>query len=353
MNQPFRRTIINVISGKGGTGKTLLTCVLADMLGNTPDCSVLVVDLDVFVRGLTSLLYFHREEKLHIAREGELTVSNFFISKLKLNLLDINPNLTLAIAKYRSFDVMPAVPRIDEMLNFQDIAPNTRDEAKSILEKLLSNIPDTYRFVILDSRAGYDELIAATHELSDVSICVEEPDAISRVTADNLISQLKKDIRTPLFRLINKAGGILSEEDLDRKNRSVTDLGVIPFDMDVLQSFGAKDFWDQITRSLYRSALARAWNRLSLKLQFEVELKTSRFSPIASEFFEAKIARFNSIQRLLFLQGIIISLLGFGYSFLGPDFLHMLADDPTRLIAFTMGIAGILMVLFSSSYWVK
>jgi len=28
------RMVINVVSGKGGTGKTLLTAVLADMLGN-------------------------------------------------------------------------------------------------------------------------------------------------------------------------------------------------------------------------------------------------------------------------------------------------------------------------------
>lgn len=306
----MNRTVINVISGKGGTGKTLLTCVLADMLGNAPDCSVLVVDLDVFVRGLTSLLYFHREEKLYIARENQLTVSSFFVEKLTEKTLD---QAVLAISKYRSFDVVPAVPRIDEILNFQDIAPNNRAEAKKILENLIDSIPNGYRFVILDSRAGYDELIAATHELSDLSICVEEPDPISRVTSDNLVAQLKKDIRTPLFRLTNKARGVISEEDLERENRSVTDLGVIPFDMDVLRSFGYLSFWDQITRSLYRSALAQAWNRLSQKMQLDVRLYVPRFSPVASERLETNLGWLSSVSRIGVLYGALISFMAFGY----------------------------------------
>ncbi len=139
-------TVINVVSGKGGTGKTLLACVLADMLGNAPDSKVLVIDLDFFVRGLTSLLYFHREEKLHITAEHQLPVSSFFVQKL----MDPTQNVDrVAILKYRSFDVVPAVSRIDERLNFQDIGPGNRSEAKQILENLFSQIPAGYRFVIL------------------------------------------------------------------------------------------------------------------------------------------------------------------------------------------------------------
>ena len=57
MNQK-KPVIINVISGKGGTGKSLCTAVLADALAKK--CGpVLVIDLDIFVRGLTAL-YCHQ-----------------------------------------------------------------------------------------------------------------------------------------------------------------------------------------------------------------------------------------------------------------------------------------------------
>ena len=42
--KPF---IISVVSGKGGTGKTLITAMLADLLVSSTDAKVLVVDTDI------------------------------------------------------------------------------------------------------------------------------------------------------------------------------------------------------------------------------------------------------------------------------------------------------------------
>ena len=47
--------IINLVSGKGGTGKSLLTAVLGRALARE-GLNVLIIDLDIFVRGLTILL---------------------------------------------------------------------------------------------------------------------------------------------------------------------------------------------------------------------------------------------------------------------------------------------------------
>ncbi|MEB2854070.1 ParA family protein [Pseudomonas atacamensis] len=331
-------TIINIVSGKGGTGKTLLACVLADMLGNAPDAKTIVVDLDIFVRGLTSLLYFHREEKLHIVEKHKLTVSDFFVEKIRY------PNKDLGIVKYRSFDVLPAVHRIDQKLDYQDLAPNTRHEAKVILSALLSCLADDYRYIILDSRAGYDELIAATHEISTISICVEEQDQISKVTSDNLISQLDEQ-STPTFRLINKARGVKSPNDIDFSARSVTDIGAIPFDMDILNNFGTSGFWDVTGRSLYRWALANAWNTLNSKLQFGTRLSLPRLSPIMSEAVESRIGFLTLKDRVFFVYGLVLAMFGAGYSLVGSDFLTIFKDDPLRVGASIMGIVGFSMAV--------
>ena len=340
MNQS-ERIIINVISGKGGTGKTLLSCVLADMLGNHPNAQVVIVDLDIFVRGLTSLLYFHQEERLRVADEDEYVVADFFVKKLTSVTMTHRP---LAIKNYRSFGVVPAVGRIDETLDYPDISPNDLEQASMILQNILDHIPDRYRFVILDSRAGYDELIAATHKLSTVSVCVEEQDPISQVTADNLVAQLRHS-KIPVFRLINKARGIKSERDLDRETRNIGDLGVIPFDMDVLNNFGSKHFWDEIARSLYRSAAARVWNRLSAKMRFDVELTPPRISPVGNEALETYIGMLSTRDRVFFLYGIFIGVCGITYGFFGSNLIRMLKEEPFRLVMFMMGIIGILFSL--------
>ncbi|KVG59204.1 AAA family ATPase [Burkholderia territorii] len=338
------RTVINIVSGKGGTGKTLLACVLADMLGNQSNKKVVVVDLDFFVRGLTSLLYFHSEERLHLTKKGQLPVSSYFINKISG---PAESGATLALLKYRSFEVVPAVSRIDERLNFQDIGPDTKTEARHVLENILSEIPEEYDFVILDSRAGYDELVAATHELSDVSICVEEPDPISKVTADNLLAQLSADSNTPIFRLTNKSRGSSTVEETSRRARSVNDLGDIPFDMDIMSSFGSPYFWEAVRASLYSWALVEAWNRLSQKLQLGVELFAARKSPLVSEVVEARVGLLGLKERVLFIYGIVLAVVGILYGLLGRELLYAFRDDPTRAISLAMGLGGALMSLYA------
>jgi septum site-determining protein MinD len=336
-----KQTIINIVSGKGGTGKTLLACVLADMLGELPESKTIVIDLDFFVRGLTSLLYFHHEEKLHIVPKNQLTVSSFFLEE---NIS--NKNYSLAIVKYRSFDVTPAVFRIDELLDFRNISSYSHQKTVFILNKIISQLSD-YQFVILDSRAGYDDLISATHQLSTVSICVEEQDPISKLTADNLVAQLAQDTETPIFRLINKARGFKYVDLIEQKSTSVTDLGIVPFDMDIMDSFGSKDFWYQVSRSLYKWALAQAWNRLSNKLQLHTKLYAPRVSPIANEQAEMRIGFLGYQNRILFIYGLTMSFSGIIYSIWGKELFEVLLQDPTRLISLVIGIAGLAITLFS------
>lgn len=331
----MKPVIVNVVSGKGGTGKTLLACVLADMLGNSPFGRTVVVDLDVFVRGLTSLLYFHQEEKLQLTSGDAATVSDFFTRKR------IAPTSELALLRYRSFDVVPAVSRIDERLDFNDIGPNTRSEAKSILSALIDSLSQNYRFVILDSRAGYDELVAAAHELSAVSVCVEEQDPISRLTSDNLVSQLGSTSRTPVFRLVNKARRVRSQEDIITEARSVTDLGVIPFDMDILNDFGTPSFWDTVNRSLYRWALARSWNILNSKLQLGAELLLPRISPVVSERLESRLGLLGIKERILFLYGMLLAIFGLIYGVFGREMVFALTNDPLRMISVIAGLGGV------------
>ena len=329
--------IINVISGKGGTGKTLLTAVIAEMLGNK-GARVLVVDLDVFVRGLTVLLYFQKNESLKITKEDEWSVSDFF--KFKGNE---NYYKKIAISKYRSFDVFPSVASVDEVLNFKDIMPNSIEEANVILCSILESIPEKYEFVFFDSRAGYDELIAATHRISDFSLCVEEDDEISMVTSDNLIAQLKADTDKPILRIKNKTRQIQK----DNQSLGITFVGSIPFDTDVMNSFGTKSFWDDIGKSLYKDYLIKAWNSLAKKLELDTFLDNKRMSPIGNQKIEKSLSMLSSFNRILFIYGIILILLSFLLIFGGNDFWLKLLYDPTRMLGLIVSIFGVFLTMLS------
>lgn len=334
--------IISVTSGKGGTGKTIFCAILADLLGNR-GINVLLVDLDFFVRGLTSLLYFHRKEAIYLANEDQLTVSDIFIKKngrKKIALIS-----ELGIARYRSFDVLPSVSRIDELLNYKDIMPDDRDIAIHKLNEVISKIPNKYDLIILDCRSGYDELISGIHIISSLTICVEEEDQISKVTSDNLVKQLQNDSNTPLFRLINKSRNLETEKDLEKAKRGINEIGPIPFDMDVLRSFGEPDFWERINRSLYKAGVVKSWNRLCNKMLFNYELEETRVSPLPSKSVESLFLMFGLSERFFLFYGIIISIFGFALAITGRNFRHYILEDPVRGFGFIVGIAAFTMVI--------
>ncbi|ACA88878.1 AAA family ATPase [Shewanella woodyi] len=334
--------VINVVSGKGGTGKTLLTAVLADILGNE-GYSVLVVDLDVFVRGLTSLLYFHRKETIQLTQEDKMSVAEYFIDK---GDVEVSGKSKFSNERYRSFDVIPSVTRVDEVLNFKDIMPDDKQEAREIISSMLKRLDKGYDFIIFDSRAGYDELISATHFLSDITLCIEEEDDISKITSDNLVKQLEQDANVPIFRLTNKARGIRSENDL--ASRGIDYLGKVPFDMDVMESFGTAYFWDDISRTLYKSALARAWNNLSSKLQLNKPVTENRINLIGSERLEERLQFISLKDRVVFVYSLMITIIGLSYGIFGAKGLSVFWNEfgTSQSLALVIGISGV----FSSMY---
>jgi len=336
-------TIINIVSGKGGTGKTLMNAVLADFLG-LGGISVLVIDLDISVRGLTALLYFHKGESLSLIDKSQFSVAELFVKKVQEQ--DSSNIKKLGISRYNRFDVLPAVSRIDANLNFNDILPASKEEAVRIIKSLLDMVPHDYDLILLDSRAGYDEMVAATHNLSNASVCVEEDDSISKITSDNLIRQLKNDSDNPVFRLTNKSRQNEESSTSYNENLGVTDLGKIPFDIDVMNSFGAKNFWEEIPRTIYRSGLITVWNRLMNKMELNWHLTDTRISPLSSQRIEKSFGALSWKDRIFMLYGLMITGLGFGFGFMDPEFLYYLMQDPQKLASIGLGTVGLFMVLW-------
>lgn len=189
--------IINVVSGKGGTGKTLLLTVLAKSLGALS--RVLIIDLDIFVRGLSTIYYRELHEPNSLMAKDQLPVSTFFLNKhiLPSFVKQMRERKTKpGIQTHGNYDIWPAVMHIKDKLPAQDLIPNNLFNAISLIESLLDFINKDYDYIFLDNRAGFDELIAAAHLVSTCSLCIDEDDNIANITADILIEQLLK-MKTP------------------------------------------------------------------------------------------------------------------------------------------------------------
>jgi septum site-determining protein MinD len=333
--------IINVVSGKGGTGKTLLVAVLAELLSRKGS-KALLVDVDIFVRGLTCLLYYHQDRRTRLLNENEIPVSDVIMGKS-----DVAPS-SAGLARYRSFDVWPAVRSIDDELDFHDVMPNDFDEARRRVRATIEACGKEWDVVLLDCRSGFDELVAAIHSLSDITVNVQEDDLIAIITSDNLKSQLSKVSRkTPVYNLINKSR---VTDIYDGRDSGTRDLGRIPFDADVRANYGRENFWNTITQSLIEPSLIEIWNNLCNNENMnELKMSSVRSTTIPIHAVEIRMSRLVTKQRILAIYGFLIGIGGLLLGFGGRDFVRNIIDDPFRAGGILMGLFGIVMAFLSIS----
>lgn len=333
--------IINIVSGKGGTGKTLLCATMADILGES-GIRTLIIDMDFAVRGLTSLLYYYRGENFNIISDREkLSAYDFF------ELSEHPTNFDLGIEKYRTFDVLPAVRRIDwkidhKIENQDSVFLTTR------IIKLLAKLDKDYQYIFIDSRAGYDELNSVIHNNSDLTICVQEEDEISYITALNLIRQFENESNKPVMSIINKARNIEDTYGQKFQNRNLganySHLGSIPFDIDVMNSFGEKDFWERIKKTLYYAGIVDSLNLISKRFNLHDIYKIERIRPIPSLSLEKRLSYLALRDRTLILFGLILSIGGLIISIFGVKYIKTLAEEePERVLGIMFSILGFVM----------
>jgi septum site-determining protein MinD len=326
---------INVVSGKGGTGKSLLCAVLARMIAQE-SAKVLLVDFDIFVRGLTHFFYTFKKEKRSLT-EG-ITVADFF--ELSVRQRDSSYKPEIAIEKFYEVDILPAVSEIEEEVNYLEVGEKTVEKARDFFKQVLSSprVVDNYDYVIIDNRAGIDELIIKTSQESDVIISISESDPIARTTNDNLLRHLSSKKVGKIYTIINKAKFISSIDEYERSMETIRGdfsiLGQIPFDVDLFESFGTSRFWDGANSTKYAYALAEAWNKLAKREDFDASIDMRRFKMSKLWFTGVNSPTFlGKIERLSFVFGILSIVLYLvsdfvysqGFNFRSKDFFLLYA----------------------------
>jgi len=330
-------TVINIISSKGGSGKSLLTAVFATIL-RKEGYKVLVIDLDIFVRGITAL-YNSVSGAEKFTEIGTHAVSEFLLASVTSRPADM---ILSIIEGKMHFDISPAVPRFKDHINMSELPHLDITALEGVLVNMLSTIPNDkkngYDVIFIDNRAGYDNFVAASHLVSNFSICVEEDDIISNVATEGLILSLKGvDNRNNFYRVVNK----VRHEQSDKNPRD-SYLHDIPFDMDILNSYGYPSFWDDVSDLEYYKAAFSALHDLIKKEKLSYKLKNE---VVVFNAFTRNLSTLSSSERVRFIYGLIVIVMSSIIIFAGSELLSTF--DPIRLFASLSALVGVTMVFLS------
>ena len=298
---------ITLCSGKGGVGKTLLATSLGRIIQHQERCNVLLVDLDLSVRGLTLLAFQNKYELDRIP----FSLTDYFYSEesdqpallheLQKGLAQNNGNaeespepmaqVTAGPSTYERLDGLFIIPSSTESerpdwIPLHHLELNeTVDKLGKLHEFVASSLDVDY--VIFDTQAGLGSLSLAATTLSDMNLIVLEEDDISWRTALNAlieISALNKRLqqKSHSYFLANKVSTRML--DVEDKLRAFSFLPPVPFDAWVQKLFAhatavvlEKDFENS---DFFRQVESRVWQEVAAI--FGMRQRTTGNSPRSS-----------------------------------------------------------------------
>jgi hypothetical protein len=135
-------------------------------------------------------------------------------------------------------------------------------------------------------------------------------------------------------------------KDRLRQRSEFAMLGVIPFDLDVLEDFGTDRFWISIMETLYFRAMIDAWNTLA-KAEVVTEINVSRYKFPPGVFMRESQGRYTLFQRMLRLYSILFIGAG-GFAWMYGQF-RFEKIEPFQFFAVLSVLVGVVSLVLSTS----
>jgi cellulose biosynthesis protein BcsQ len=206
---------LNIISGKGGSGKTIIALSMTKILSEL-GFKVLLIDCDVATHGAT---YFYENELEDEKKSIKSLHSICNKSSQKEEILRVE----------KLFDFIPSTTDTSD----------TKIEDITNLEKFHKSTKEDYDIIILDTQAGYSDLNKLCVKIADKNLIVLEADSISSAAIRVLYLQIGNILTNKnTWQLFNK----LADEERKIYSKVVggtlfPNLSPIPFDWNVRATF--------------------------------------------------------------------------------------------------------------------
>lgn len=277
-------TIVAIVSGKGGTGKTSVGLSIAFLLSQM-NFTVLFVDFDLATNGAS---YFFKDKLKQpenigiwdIMKSRQTGTEGKKPLQTKLDKLIVKlPEGFDFIASRAKFDARPL-----------DIRQVKTDSEVAVLSQILTDreMLKKYDYVVVDCQAGYSTPCDVAINYSNKVVLVSEVDRISNDAAEMLLTQAGN--KFPAFRrfLLNK----LTVDEMEQYKggaplfRALNRLPALPHDFEVRAAFGdGKIPVDMHTASPYLFAMFRMLKELFPEEQERIEqVEQSQISGLIKEY---------------------------------------------------------------------
>ncbi len=234
--EPYRvaeRHFLAVLSGKGGSGKTMIAACLAAIIAENSELPVLLVDADFGTAGLT---YYLGVQYVDNTRVG--------MSTLLLEPNNISSDLDSAIRPVRKFKGLSFLSAGDPR-RFEQLE---KDNISDAVVLLMQELAKREYHIVVDCRGGVDaDTIAVCSEVDDI-ILVTEPDITAYQATRNVVNVLSDS------RLSNKLRGFILNKVFQNPQFVRTQgtaefgcrpLGSIAYDLNAARAFFIGDIPDR------------------------------------------------------------------------------------------------------------
>lgn len=207
-----RKAQVILISGKGGTGKTTLACLLLRILKEKKRGSILAVDADAN----SNLAEF-------LGIEKSFTVSDI-VDEIKENPQSVPGGFSKdSFIEYRIQSSISEAEGFDLLTMGRPEGPGCYCYVNNVLKNILSKLIKEYDFIIIDSAAGLEHLSRRIISRADFLIIVSDatPAGIrAALRIHNLRKELKIDVKEE-FLIVNRS------DNKDFKPNNIEDLGYL------------------------------------------------------------------------------------------------------------------------------
>lgn len=191
------------VAGKGGTGKTTITSVLAKLL--TRRGTVLAIDADPSVNlhmtlglELPDTIGDIREELLAAANSGSLPAG-----------MSRHDYMTLSIRQ-----ALVESTGLDLLAMGRPEGPGCYCAANYVLRLAIDHLADSYDYVVIDNEAGMEHISRQTTRDVHTLLLVSDP-TVRGVTAAGRMQELIRDLRTSVgqvYLIVNRVNGAIPPE---------------------------------------------------------------------------------------------------------------------------------------------
>ena len=215
--------MIIAVSGKGGTGKTLVSSIFVKLLSKTGK-DLLVIDADPD-SNIPETLGVDVDKTVGDVREGlkkDVTNGNIPVGMNKWDILD-----------YKIMESIIETQNFDLLMMGRPEGSGCYCAVNNMLRKIIENISSNYDFIVIDTEAGLEHLSRRTTQNVDTMIVVSDSSRRGLQTAFR-IGKLAKELDISfknLYLILNRVTSDNKEKLIEKVGETgIKLIGIIPDD---------------------------------------------------------------------------------------------------------------------------